>query len=128
MQIQQATFDEIGGDKSTNSNAFVELLKRNLDTGAGMLILHATFSLGGSGYSSFRFTVDGVPTRCARTRVGSTVVDGSNATSGALTVMVPVAAGAHTVALQWCTQSSGLIRAQTKPNYEHCSMVILEVS
>jgi hypothetical protein len=129
----QTLFTEIAANTSTGSAVFVDLLTLvPVVTAGNRLVIHTTFaasvSLVSPATAFFRLTLDGVALRGA----GMDLTVLAEPECGAIVYRTgALAAGAHTVKLQWrgSVLALGLqIRPVTVPDGEHGSLYIEEVS
>lgn len=126
--LKQTAVAEVTTNTTTTSTSMVTLLTQNITTGAGFLDITFTWAAsrtsGASAEIRFQLVVDGdVVAKAADTTTSS------RPSSGGLSARVPVAAGAHTVSIQWSVASStGQIRPTTAGVYEHACMICREVS
>jgi len=110
-------------DSTTNSTTFVDLITVAITTQAGVLGLVAnatSLALVTLGY--LRITVDGVTVQG-----GAHLIGLANNFMG---LRVPIAAGAHTVKLQWRTDAGGThqINAASAPEAEFANLLVREMS
>ena len=126
--LLQSKFAEQTVDTSTTSASWIDLLSIPITTQANNLILHTSVSLlttsSGAAFN-IRLTIDGVAVRGAQMWPSS-----SNYALGiSIVARKLVAAGAHTVKLQWMVTTGTLrCRPATNPDDEHASLLVEEVS
>ena len=129
--IIQTAYATLLTDATTTSTSYVDLVTLSVTTiGGSSLEIYATYSVSNevnnatSGADSLCVTIDGTQLLKARNeqwRVSE---------SGAIYAMTDeLAAGSHTVALRWKTQSGKTFRcsAQTLTRPEHASVVVIEI-
>lgn len=125
----QRKFSEISVDVSTNLLTYTNLLTTNITTLPGTYLL-IWFTIAGSLANSsqqaaFRMRVDGVTLAGVGIR---SPAGGSPAGAAVVHEASGLAAGAHTVTIDWrVTGSTASIRPVTQPEWEHCSMLVMEV-
>ena len=115
-------------DSTTTSTSYVTLLSQDIGTlGASSILIAASVSTSDSSSLStgnfFRVTVDGTVYGYFGCEVFTCIQ------SSALCVKVgPLAAGSHTVTLDWHTQTTNTLRCRPVTQAEQASMVITEVT
>jgi hypothetical protein len=126
--VLQSAFGEVTVDTSTTSNVFVDLITVPITTTGAILFLASSFAASPTGAAvaaDFRLTLDGVPLRGA-----GLFMNTGQPESGAIDYRATgLAPGAHTVKLQWRSNSALLgvqIRPVTAPNTEHASLYVQE--
>jgi hypothetical protein len=130
-KVRQQFFESIQDDTTLTSETFTDLLSRTLTTLAGNLSVTVSVSSSTSdpvGDVVFRLVLDGTPIDDCGVRANLTAANEANGVS--ITKVVSVAAGSHTVKLQWRSTNAAAtaqIRPTTQPDYEHCSMTVEEV-
>lgn len=127
--LLQTTFVEQVADTTTASASFVTLLTQSITIQTGsILLIDASASIsdtGGTSNIDIQITIDGTPARGCGTRTTATNVPGALALVYRKTGL---AAGAHTVLVQWRT-SAGTARCRpTTTVNEHASLRIQEVT
>lgn len=128
MLLLQSVFAEIAANTTTTSTAFVDLISQAITTSPGSALeisISASASNGTTGNDQgFQLVIDGAAVRgfsCRNT-------GGNTATSGALVYKkTGLAAGAHTVALQWKTSGNTARVDPAGTTVEHASLLIKEV-
>jgi len=125
-QYRKTDFAEIIADTTTTSTSFVDLLTVAITTTAnGSLVIEAAASgdNASTAITKYRLTVDGVQVAAAAVQSGASIWN-----TAALMKKYAVAAGAHTVKLQWLVSAgTGRIRPVTAPNSDYASLVVKEV-
>lgn len=127
---RQSVFAEISADTTTTSTTWTDLLSLSITTEAGYIQCLAsscfTMSNASGREMALRLVIDDVAQRACASMSDST-------TYGEIFSIVfkkAVAAGAHTVKLQWKTSSATYTmrcRPVTAPDVEHCSLLVEEV-
>lgn len=134
MQIRQV-LTQTAGASSRNNAALATLLTQAITTVGGDLDCH--FSMGGTLASSLAGTVlvtgtfvmllDGVAQGGFVEQEVLTVALGNDRFSGSIRLrLTGVAAGAHTVAVQWATDSANTTASIT-PTGEHATLWVTEL-
>ena len=118
---------ELQADTQTTSTTWADLLTLSVTTTGGALLLYAdisaTTSYSGASYS-LRVTVDGVAVKGAGVYPGTSSVP----MCGSLTCKKTVAAGTHTVKLQWRVSRNTLYCQPVSQDDEHATLLVEEVS
>jgi hypothetical protein len=128
---RQSAMTEVTVDTTTASQVFVALLSLSITTRPNAVVLiHFSFAASNNANHGVAFSlqVDGVTRRGAALNAVST---NANAGGGAIVYRVSgLAAGAHTIAVQWRTIAGGMaqIRPATQPDLEHAVLMVEEVS
>jgi hypothetical protein len=127
--LLQSTFVEQASNTTTGSASFVTLLTQSITTSAGSaLLIDATASLsntGGTSNTDIQIVIDGTAARGCGTRTTSGNVPGGLAIVYKKTGL---AAGVHTILLQWRTNAGTAQCRPTTTANEHASLVIQEVT
>jgi uncharacterized membrane protein len=129
--LLQTQFAEVTANTTTASTTFVDLLTVTLTTTAGSALLinfgSSSSNTTASRTNAFRVTVDGVAKRGAAARI-TTVSEAA----GAVIVqkVTGLAAGSHTVKVQWRVTSSSTaqIRPVASPDTEYAALLVKEVT
>ena len=126
---RQSIYQQLAVDTTTTSGAFVDLLTQAITTTAGGF-LNAFFSVSASNVSgdqlSFRLLVDGVAVQGTACKIPT-----SGTTANAMLLYkASIAAGAHTIKVQWLTSggNTARIRPVAAPSTEHASLLLTETS
>lgn len=125
---KQSVFGDIAVDTTSTSTVWADLLSVSITTGANFILVRASASLSNSNSSKnmfLRLVIDGVAKRAALSRTSALDV----AEGFSLCWRQAVTAAAHTVKLQWMTDSNTIqCRPVTVPDQEHCSLLVEEVT
>lgn len=133
--VVQALGEDLAVDLAIPINTpFVNLQSIALNTLAGSRLkvdFSAAFIAGvaASGSVSFRLLIDGVTAPAALGATQTVTVLDQSMVTGFAYLTPALAAGPHTVTIQWATVSvNAQIRAATFPSSEHASLVVLELA
>ena len=128
----QTVSDALDVDSSTGSATFIDLLSFVITTTGGNLLIWSTFAASLAGLTAlpaeidFQITVDGNPQTGG---VGLSEGAANEPEAGSLLARVTgLAAGGHTVALQWrvSNSQSAQIRPLTQPGRESATLLVME--
>jgi hypothetical protein len=128
--IIQSAFANITTDVSTTSSTFVNVLSTTLTTAGNKMKFQLTFSATnstGNKNIGFQILLDGAVQRGG----GINISNAGSAISGAVSheTATAVAAGTHTVAVQWSTSGgTAQINASSSPATNHLSLFVDEVT
>lgn len=124
--LRQSAAVDLAVDSQEATGTFTPLLSLVLTTKAGFLLIFSSWAASATlaGLGSFRLVLDGVALRGSAQTLSALATE-----AGALVQRVPVAAGQHTVALDWRTQVGTVLRCRpvTIPD-ESASLLVLEVT
>jgi hypothetical protein len=126
--LKQTLFAQITVDTTTTSAAFVDLLTQAITITAGSkVIINFTASANNSNVSliQFQITIDGAAVRGASSRVSQ---NNTEVCCSIVYERLGLAAGAHTVKIQWRTTAGTARIRPVATVVEHASLILQEVT